>query len=86
MRGEHIVYEHDQLKRITDKLGKPSPEDTSFITDQTTINHLSKMSLDSPDKHSLPPLSRHSDPEVCDLLSKMLHFNPYLRPSAKELI
>ncbi len=67
----------DQLNVIIDVLGTPAAEDCTFIKDPAKLQVL----LDMPKKppRNLAEKYPGATPEMIDLLSKMLVFNPYKR-------
>lgn len=69
---------------IIDKLGTPSEEDSSFISDPGALTYL--QNLPKAEKKNLKDLYPFPGEEAIDLLDKMLQFNPYKRASLNECL
>lgn len=70
---------------ILKRLGKVDSSSLSFLTQQEAINHVNVMSI-GVSKDSYLRKLKIKDPQLQDILESMLEFNPYFRPSAKELL
>jgi serine/threonine protein kinase len=60
----------------------------SFLVDPTISGYMKSVvqkSISSAEQ-SIPELFNKTNPELLDLLMRMLTFNPYLRPAAKDLL
>lgn len=72
----------DQLNIIFQKLGTPSDEDRSFVTDQKAIEYLDAFpECPRVDFHEI---YKGGGDEALDLLDKFLQFNPYFRITIDE--
>ena len=78
------VAKEDQLWVIINKLGTPSEEDTSFITDPGAQSYLKN--LPRAEKKNFKDLYPFPGDEAIDLLDKLLQFNPYKRASLMECL
>jgi mitogen-activated protein kinase 1/3 len=67
----------DQLNIIFQKLGTPSEDDKSFVTDQKAIEYLEAFP-DNP-RIEFKELYKGGGADALDLLDKFLQFNPYFR-------
>lgn len=81
---EKGVSKEDQLWVIIDKLGTPSEEDTSFISDPGALSYL--QNLPKAEKKNFIEMYPFPGEEAIDLLNKMLQFNPYKRASLTECL
>lgn len=74
----------DQLAVIFDVLGTPGDDDISYVTDAKALGYLRSFTniprLDMAQKY--PGASG----DGCDLLNRMLQFNPYFRISVDEAL
>ncbi|CAI2368595.1 unnamed protein product [Moneuplotes crassus] len=74
----------DQLNIIFQKLGTPSEDDRSFVTDQKAIEYLDAFpECERVDFHGI---YKGGGDEALDLLDKFLQFNPYYRISIDECL
>jgi mitogen-activated protein kinase 1/3 len=72
----------DQLYIIFQKLGTPSEDDMSFVTDQKAIEYLAAYpSMERVDFHEI---YKGGGDDALDLLDKFLQFNPYFRITIDE--
>lgn len=72
----------DQLYIIFQKLGTPSLDDMSFVTDQKAIEYLEAYpQMDRVDFHDI---YKGGGDDALDLLQKFLQFNPYFRITIDE--
>ena len=60
--------------------------DTSFILSEVKLTYVQELEQSKQDVESLVDKFKSTDPALVDLLKKMLEFNPYMRPSAKDLL
>lgn len=74
----------DQLNIIFQKLGTPSEEDRSFVTDQKAIEYLD--AFPECDRVDFKEVYRGGGEEALDLLDKFLQFNPYFRITIDECL
>jgi mitogen-activated protein kinase 1/3 len=78
------VARDDQLAVIFDVLGTPGDDDISYVTDAKALGYLRSFTniprLDMAQKY--PGASG----DGCDLLNRMLQFNPYFRISVDEAL
>ena len=75
----------DQLKVILDKHGKPTKDDTSFVTENSIFDYIAALAPKSV-KSSFQDLFPNADPALVDLIESMVEFNPAFRPTVKECI
>lgn len=78
------VSKEDQLCVIIDKLGTPSEEDTSFISDPGALAYL--QNLPKAEKQNFLEMYPFPGDEAIDLLNMMLQFNPYKRASLNQCL
>lgn len=72
----------DQLYIIFQKLGTPSEDDRTFVTDQKAIEYLDAFPpMERVDMHDI---YKGGGDEALDLLDKFLQFNPYFRITIDE--
>ena len=76
-KRDSFVSKEDQLWVIIDKLGTPSDEDASFISDPGALAYLNN--LPKAEKKNFQDMYPFPGEEAIDLLNKMLQFNPYKR-------
>lgn len=69
---------------IIDKLGTPSGEDTSFISDPGALSYL--QNIPKAEKKNFKDMYPFPGDEAIDLLNRMLQFNPYKRASLTECL
>ena len=82
-KGENFV---DQLEKICNVIGTPSPEDMAHITYEKARAHLHKMGgRPKVPLNSLPGLAE-ANADAVDLLERILLFNPKKRISAAEAL
>lgn len=82
--GIPLNQQNDQLELIFNLIGSPSEADMSFVTDEKALRYLRKF-------RARPAANlREKYPEGSDdalrLLSSMLQFNPFYRPTVDQLI
>jgi len=73
---------NDQLITIFNKLGSPDDNQTSFISNDACINYLRTLPQQKP--QDLESIFPGVSIEGLDLLSQLLQFNPYFRPTASQ--
>lgn len=72
----------DQLYIIFQKLGTPSEDDRSFVTDQKAVEYLDAYpQMDRVDFHEV---YKGGGDDAIDFLDKLLQFNPYFRITIDE--
>lgn len=74
----------DQLNIIFQKLGTPSEDDRSFVTDQKAIEYLD--AFPECDRVDFKDIYKGGGEDALDLLDKFLQFNPYYRITIDEAI
>ena len=83
-QGIPLKLKNDQMDLIFDLIGTPNPEDMSSVTDDKAIKYLQRF------RQRVPANLRERYPEGSDelltILSRMLEFNPFYRPSVDTLI
>lgn len=72
----------DQLNIIFQKLGTPSEDDRSFVTDQKAIEYLD--AFPECDRLDFKEIYKGGGEDALDLLNKFLQFNPYFRISIDD--
>ena len=80
--GHNQLDNEDQLEIILRTLGHPDATDLSFITYPDQIGYTLALSPNQP-KSSFSEKYIYSDKELIQILTNMLEFNPYYRPTAK---
>lgn len=75
----------DQLKVILSKLGRQLGNNSCFITDPEKLEYVHSINMKVSEDHSFADMGIFN-PDLEDVLGQMLQFNPYFRPSAKELL
>ena len=76
----------EQLDKILRVLGRPDPEDYSFVTSNLAREYVSKFPAKArEDLVARGFLPQGTSPDAIDFLFQALAFNPQKRPSAKEL-
>lgn len=83
-KKDNGISKEDQLWVIINKLGTPSEEDTSFISDPGALTYL--QNIPKAEKQNFLELYPYPGVEAIDLLNKMLQFNPYKRASLNECL
>lgn len=74
----------NQLDRILEVTGRPSPEDIQSIESPFAATMVASMK--APETPRLEAKFPSASPEALDLLSKLMHFNPGKRISAEEAL
>jgi mitogen-activated protein kinase 15 len=74
----------NQLDRILEVTGRPSPEDIDSIQSPFAATMLESMR--APDTPRLDAMFPSASPEALDLLGKLMHFNPDKRISTEEAL
>lgn len=74
----------DQLNIIFQKLGTPSDDDRSFVTDQKAIEYLD--AFPECDRVAFKEIYKGGGEDALDLLDKFLQFNPYFRITIDEAL
>lgn len=74
----------DQLNIIFQKLGTPSEEDKSFVTDQKALEYLD--AFPECPRVDFSEIYKGGGEEAMDLLGKFLQFNPYFRITIDECL
>ena len=84
----NVVSSNDQLIKICQKYPNMGPMDFSFITNQSVANYQNEInaSIKSSNKKSLAEMFPNTSQELLAILQSMLEFNPFYRPTAKELL
>lgn len=72
----------DQLYIIFQKLGTPSEDDRSFVTDQKAVEYLD--AFPECERIDFKDIYKGGGEEAIDLLGKFLQFNPYFRITIDE--
>merc|ERR1712224_655599 len=81
--GDHFVH---QLNLIFDVIGTSSKEDRAFITEDTILLFLQRLPQKVPRKWENILKDTQADAAACDLLSKILIFNPKKRLPVDEIL
>eukprot|EP01015_Nassula_variabilis_P008281 TRINITY_DN1654_c0_g1_i1.p2 TRINITY_DN1654_c0_g1~~TRINITY_DN1654_c0_g1_i1.p2 ORF type:complete len:173 (-),score=58.21 TRINITY_DN1654_c0_g1_i1:90-608(-) len=74
----------DQVQRVIAVLGTPSPDDLSYIGNESALKYIK--SLPKRSKQSWSSLYPKANPVGLDLLGKMLTFNPDTRYTVEECL
>jgi mitogen-activated protein kinase 1/3 len=74
----------DQLNIIFQKLGTPSEDDRSYVTDQKAIEYLD--AFPECDRVSFKEIYKGGGEDALDLLDRFLQFNPYFRITIDEAL
>jgi len=74
----------DQLKLIVARVGTPSSDELAFITSQRARDYISR--LPPAPATSWTDVYPKAAPEACDLLSKLLQFDPRKRCTVEEAL
>ena len=75
---------NDQLGLIFATIGKPTPEETEFLTDKAARDYV--RDLDVKVFHSFDKLFMMLNENIRSLLNLTLRFNPHKRPTVDQLI
>ena len=81
-----MISEADQLKIIFEKTGQTSEDDMSFISSNNAVNYVNNLTKNSKCQIDLDKIFPDIDPILIEMLKDMLQVNPYMRPSASELL
>ena len=82
--GIPISQKNDQLDLVFNMIGSPSEDDMSFVTDEKAVKYLQKFT-ERPPVNLRERYPQGSD-EALDLLTQMLQFNPFNRPTVEQLL
>ena len=82
--GIPIDNKRDQMNMIFNLIGKPSEEDMSFITDEKALSYI--RNFPHCDPADLTQIYPECHPEGLKIISQMLQFNPFFRPTVDELL
>lgn len=82
--GIPLSMKGDQLELIFDLIGSPDERDVSFVTDEKARLYLSKFKTRRP--ADLSKKFPSCDPEGLKLITEMLQFNPFFRPSIESIL
>lgn len=83
--GETLHDDGDQMNLILQSVGRPSEDDLSFITDESSVSYV--FSFHPPvEGAQLAQKFPHSSKFLLRILQSLLSFNPHFRPSAKECL
>jgi serine/threonine protein kinase len=61
-------------------------KDLSFLTSADSLDYVKKIKYNSKKSKGISQLFPNSDPDLVEMVRQMLEFNPFFRPSAKQLI
>ena len=61
-------------------------KDLSFLTSADSLDYVKKIKYNSKKSKGISHLFPNSDPDLVEMVRQMLEFNPFFRPSAKQLI
>lgn len=75
---------NDQLQVIFDVIGTPNDEDKSFVLTTRGLDYLS--SFPDKERSDFRTLYKGAPDDAIDLLTKVLAFNPYFRPTVDEIL
>lgn len=81
-----MISEADQLKIIFEKTGQTSKDDLSFISSKNAVNYVNNLTKNNKCQIDLDKIFPDIDPILIEMLKDMLQVNPYMRPSASELL
>lgn len=81
--GDHFVH---QLNLIFDVIGTPSKEDQSAITDHTIQYFIQRLPKKEPLQWEGILEDTKADASACDLISKIILFNPQKRLTVTEIL
>ena len=79
------VSEEDQLKKILEKLG-PQSEKTVNDFNEKTRNYIKQLQQNLEKKQTIDDMFTNTDPQLVEIIKKMLTFSPVDRISAEECI
>jgi serine/threonine protein kinase len=81
------VNNQDQVIKILERYPELDvSKDFSFTTSINTTNYLSNIASKIKLKDSLKKRFSKSNPEIVSFLEQILELNPFLRPTAKQLL
>jgi len=81
--GEHFVH---QLNLIFDFIGTPCEEDSKQITEDSILSFIQRLPKKKPVTWDKVLEDTDADDQVCDLISKVLIFNPQQRLQINEIL
>lgn len=81
--GEHFVH---QLNLIFDYIGTPSEEDSKSITEESILSFIQRLPMKKPVKWEELLKDTPADSDACDLISKVLLFNPQHRLKVTDIL
>ena len=80
---ENVVKEDDQIFKILEKYPQIDPKiDFNFLSSEKSMNYLNMSQERTQANNNIADCLNHSSQEMISLLTSMLEFNPYFRPSA----
>ena len=83
--GHVLIDENDQLVKICNR--KHDNIDTSFLTNEEQVNYIKNLTLvNQGNKETFTEMLPDSHDELVAMLESMTEFNPYFRPSARQLL
>jgi len=87
MDKQNFTNPKDQLKLTVKRLGKLTPVDLSFVQTKDAFDYFKSLMKDIEDEPNnyLNDLNNTS-PDMKDILTSMLEFNPFFRSSAREIL
>ena len=86
--GNLVIEEGDQMVKICERLNIDLKHDLTFLTEENQQMYIIELIKQSKakNKRSLDKKFPYSSDELINILEQMLQFNPYNRPTAKELL
>ena len=85
--GDNVVNNQDQVIKILERYPELDvSKDFSFTTSINTTNYLSNIASKIKLKDSLKKRFSKSNPVIVSFLEQILELNPFLRPTAKQLL